>query len=143
MVTVEQIMSHRVVTVEMDDRLATAKDIFDNVPFHHLVVLDEHNQVSGILARADLVNAISPNLGTAAELTRDIETLQKRVHQVMAHHPITIPPELDVNSASELILSKGITCLPVLVDKEIVGIVSWRDLLAHYCGLEPLNGEQP
>ena len=136
MVTIEQIMSPRVVTVEMDDRISAAKEIFDNVPFHHLVVVDENNIISGILARTDLINAISPNIGTAAELTRDLETLNKRVHQVMAHTPITVEPSLDINSASQLMLNKGITCFPVLKDDELVGIVSWRDLLAHYCDLE-------
>ncbi|MCC4832921.1 CBS domain-containing protein [Shewanella sp. 1_MG-2023] len=142
MVTIEQIMSPRVVTIEMDDRISTAKEIFDNVPFHHLVVLDENKTISGILARTDLLNALSPNLGTAAELTRDIETLNKRVHQVMAHGPITITPSLDIQSASQLMLSKGITCFPVLQDDELVGIVSWRDLLGHYCGLVKVDNNK-
>ncbi|WP_144208550.1 CBS domain-containing protein [Shewanella donghaensis] len=135
MKTIETIMSPRVVTIDMDDRLNTAKEIFDNVPFHHLVVLDEDNKVAGILSRKDLVNAISPNIGTAAELTRDIDTLQKRVHQVMSHEPIVIAPDLSIDLAAKLILTEGITCLPVLKDKQLVGIISWRDLLAHYCHL--------
>ena len=139
MTTINEIMSPRVVTIEMDDRISTAKEIFDNVPFHHLVVLDEENQVAGILSRKDLVNAISPNIGTAAELTRDIETLQKRVHQVMSHTPIIISPELSIDLAAKLILTEGITCLPVLNDKKLVGIISWCDLLAHYCHFGKLS----
>ncbi|MEZ9537615.1 CBS domain-containing protein [Shewanella sp. 10N.286.51.B8] len=135
MKTIEHVMSPRVVTVEMDDRITIAKNIFDNMPFHHLVVKDEHNQVAGVLSRKDLFNAISPNLGTAAELTRDIDTLQKRVHQVMSHHPITIGPEITIEQASQILLTEGTTCLPVLKNQQLIGIVSWRDLLSHYCHL--------
>ena len=49
---VADIMTTRVVTIEMDDRLTLAKEIFDNVSFHHLLVVD-NEQLSGILSHRD------------------------------------------------------------------------------------------
>ncbi|WP_445776170.1 CBS domain-containing protein [Shewanella sp.] len=130
--TVADIMVTRVVTIEMDDRLTLAKEIFDNVSFHHLLVIDENNTLAGILSHRDFLRALSPNIGTAAELIRDTETLQKRVHQVMSHNPITIAPHCNINQASKLILDHDIGCLPVLENNRIVGIITWKDLLRAY-----------
>ncbi|GGP73770.1 CBS domain-containing protein [Shewanella ulleungensis] len=131
-IKVTDIMITRVVTIEMDDRLSVAKEIFDNVSFHHLLVIDEDNNLAGILSHRDFLRALSPNIGTAAELIRDTETLQKRVHQVMSHNPITIAPHCDINLASKLILEHDIGCLPVLENNHIVGIITWKDLLKAY-----------
>jgi acetoin utilization protein AcuB len=131
-VLVSQIMSRRVVTVDMDDRLQVAKEIFDNVKFNHLLVIDEDNQLQGVLSHRDLVRALSPNLGTAAEFVRDTDTLQKRVHQVMSHEPITVSPDIDIKQASQLILKHGIGCLPVLENNIILGIITWKDLLRQF-----------
>ena len=38
---VRDIMSKRVITVEMDDKLSTVKEIFDNLHFHHLLVIED------------------------------------------------------------------------------------------------------
>ncbi|GGQ11206.1 CBS domain-containing protein [Shewanella litoralis] len=131
-ISVADIMITRVVTIDMDDRLSLAKEIFDNVSFHHLLVLDENNHLAGILSHRDFLRALSPNIGTAAELIRDTETLQKRVHQVMSHNPITIAPHCDINLASKLILDHDIGCLPVLENNNVVGIITWKDLLKAY-----------
>lgn len=132
-ILVKDIMIQRVVTVEMDDRLIVAKDIFDNVSFHHLVVVNDTGSLTGVLSHRDLVKALSPNLGTAAEYVRDTETLLKRVHQVMSHNPITISPEQTITQASKLILKHDIGCLPVLDNNQLVGIITWKDLLLSFC----------
>jgi CBS domain-containing protein len=38
---VRDIMTARIVTVKMDDRLSVVKEIFDSTKFHHLLVVDE------------------------------------------------------------------------------------------------------
>lgn len=121
------IMSSRVVTVEMDDRLTLVKEIFDNAPFHHLLVIDEE-QLTGVISERDLLRAISPNLG-ANETTKDVETLQKRVHQIMTREPITVAPHLHIDDASALLLKHEVGCLPVLENNQLIGVVTWKDLL--------------
>ncbi|MGL6122296.1 MAG: CBS domain-containing protein, partial [Shewanella sp.] len=41
-IIIADIMSSRVVTIEMDDRLTVAKEIFDQASFHHLLVVDKN-----------------------------------------------------------------------------------------------------
>jgi acetoin utilization protein AcuB len=127
---VSDIMTARVVTVEMDDRLEVVKEIFDTVKFHHLLVLDERGKLGGVVSDRDLLKALSPYVGSAAETARDVATLNKRVHQIMTRHPITLHPQAEISEAVSVLLTHRISCIPI-VDGEHkpVGILSWRDLL--------------
>ncbi|MGL5708112.1 MAG: CBS domain-containing protein, partial [Aeromonas sp.] len=73
--------------------------------------------------------AISPYLDSEAEMSRDTETLTKRAHQIMSRHPVTIAPHLGVRDGVKLMLEKGVSCLPVLENGVLVGIISWKDFL--------------
>ena len=126
------IMKQRVATIGMDDTLETVRDFFTAAPFHHLLVIEEERLV-GILSDKDLYKALSPYLGSSSENQRDRDTLQRRVHQVMTREPVTVSPEVSVSQACELLLAQGISCLPVLENGQIVGIVTWRDLLQARC----------
>lgn len=126
------IMTRRVATIEMDDTLEAVRDIFVMAPFHHLLVIEDERLV-GILSDKDLYKALSPYLDSSSENQRDRDTLQRRVHQVMTREPVTVSPELSVTQACELLLAKGISCLPVLENGQIIGIVTWRDLLRARC----------
>jgi acetoin utilization protein AcuB len=124
------IMTARVVTVEMDDRLEAVKEIFDTMNFHHLLVVDQHKKLSGIVSDRDLLRALSPYVGSAAETARDLATLNKRVHQIMSRNPITLQPQSGIAEAVNLLLAHRISCIPIVDDDfRPVGIVSWRDLL--------------
>ncbi|WP_300671600.1 CBS domain-containing protein [Desulfoluna sp.] len=126
---VKEIMSKRIVTIEMDDTLRVVRDIFSNVKFHHLLVV-EHSRLYGILSDRDLLKALSPNLETAAETLKDRATLNKKVHQIMSREPITLPEKAGVRDAIRLFNTETITCIPI-VDEENrpVGIISWRDII--------------
>ena len=128
--TLDKIMTAKVVTVAMDDRLEVVKEIFDTMNFHHLLVIDEHEKLSGVLSDRDLLRALSPYVGSAAETARDLATLNKRVHQIMTRHPLTLRPHSEVHEAAGLLLKNRISCVPIVDgDSKPVGIVSWRDLL--------------
>lgn len=125
---VAEMMTTRLATVGMDDRLATVKAIFDEAPFRHLLVVEE-GELVGVLTDTDLFAALSPYLGSGSEQGRDLETLQKRVHQVMTRHPVTVAARMSLPSAVTLMLGEGVSCLPVLDQGKLVGIVTWKDML--------------
>ena len=129
---VEKIMSTIIVTVEMDDSLKVIKEIFDNVRFHHLLVVDpdDSDKLFGVISDRDLLKALSPYIGTAAETTRDIATLNKRAHQILTRKPITLLPKSEIYDAIEIFNDHNISCIPI-VDEGLkpVGLISWRDIL--------------
>lgn len=125
----EEIMSSRIVTVGMDDSLKVVQEIFENVSFHHLLVMDG-NKLQGVISEGDLLKAISPYADSPAELSRDADTLKKRAHQIMSRKPLTIDIDTSIDVAANIFVDKGIACLPVLdKDSSVVGILTWRDVL--------------
>jgi acetoin utilization protein AcuB len=125
------VMTTRVVTVELDDPLEVVKRIFDSVKFHHLLVVDsDTRKLCGVISDRDLLRALSPHIGTASENARDAATLNKRVHQIMSRQPVTLPPEATVADAVKVFLEHRVSCIPVVGPGfKVVGIVSWRDVL--------------
>lgn len=131
---VADIMTANPVTVNMDTELLVIKDIFDHVYFHHLLVENESDKtIAGVISDRDLLSALSPYIHTASETLRDIETLQKRAHQIMSRQIDTVTPTTDCNIAVQKMLDADISCLPVVGDdKVILGIVTWKDFLTYY-----------
>lgn len=127
---IKDMMTTRIVTVEMDDILGDIKEIFDNVSFHHVMVVEDNDQLIGMISDRDMRHSLSPKLGTAAELQRDRDTLTQKAHQVMARNLITLKPEEQVFDAIALFTQHKISALPVIdAAGKPVGIVSWRDIL--------------
>lgn len=127
---IKDMMTTRIVTVEMDDTLGEIKEIFDNVSFHHVMVVEDQGQLVGMISDRDMRQSLSPKLGTAAELQRDRDTLTQRAHQVMTRNLITLSAEDQVFDAIHHFTQHKISALPVIdTTGNPIGIVSWRDIL--------------
>jgi acetoin utilization protein AcuB len=125
-------MSEHPVAVGLDDNLGTVKDIFDNANFHHLLVIEE-GKLFGILSDRDLLRHISPNIGTNNYTIKDLDTLKKRVHQIVTRKPITLHPEAPIADAVAIFNAHRISCIPIVNNENVpVGIVSWRDILKNF-----------
>lgn len=126
---VREFMTSKVVCVELDDSLQVVKEIFDNTRFHHLLVVDA-NKLRGVISDRDLLKAISPNVGSAAETERDAATLKKRAHQIMSRNLVTLHPEATLEEVVDVFTCCRISCIPIVDDSgNVEGIISWRDLL--------------
>src|ERR1039457_6340249 len=98
---VQDIMSRRVVTVELDDKISAVKEIFDNLKFHHVLVVED-GVLLGVVSDRDLLKALSPNIGTSTESYKDTATLNKRVHQIATRHPIVLREDATIDEAIDL-----------------------------------------
>jgi len=130
-VSIENIMSKAVVTIEMDDSLKVIKEIFDNASFHHLLVVNAETLV-GVISDGDLHKALNPNIGTVTETLRDKAVLNRKAHQIMTREPTTLSMDADISDAIAIFNKQTISCIPVVDDKfKPVGILSWRDILRN------------
>jgi acetoin utilization protein AcuB len=124
-----QLMSARIVMVELDDRLEAVRDILESTGFHHVLVVEE-GKLWGVVSDRDVLRALSPFLGSAVESNRDLGTLNKRVHQIMSRKPWSLGPDAQLSAAIDLFLSHPISCIPIVDEEERpIGIVTWRDIL--------------
>jgi acetoin utilization protein AcuB len=137
MPAITQLMSPNPVSVAPDDTLLVVKEIFDKVKFHHILVV-EHNVLLGVISDRDLFKALSPNLGTAAETTKDLATLKKRVHQVMHRKPVALVATAEVMDAVRVFNHDNVSCIPIVDQQQRpLGIVSWRDIMRALEKKEP------
>jgi acetoin utilization protein AcuB len=112
----------------MDDKIEIVNEIFTETHFHHVLVVDQ-GKLIGIVSDRDLLKALSPNLGTAAEKASDLASLNKRVHQIMSRNPICLEPQDSLHAVIEIFDDNSISCIPIIDKNRVpVGIVSWRDL---------------
>ncbi|ODS34337.1 MAG: hypothetical protein SCARUB_00468 [Candidatus Scalindua rubra] len=128
--TVDSIMSRKVITVKMDDSLHTICDIFKRFGFHHTLIVESRNLVVGVISDRDLLGAISPFLNTLSEKTCDTNTLNMKAHHIMGLVIVTINTEDSIETTTSLLLRNNISCLPVLSPQGVVeGIVTWKDIV--------------
>ena len=125
---IEKLMTRRVVSVSMDEKLSRLREIFGNTRFHHILVI-ERGRLKGVISDRDLLKTLSPYLDTAAETAHDAATLNHRAHQIMSRTPIVVSPSADVHEAISLFNNHNISCLPVVDNDQVVGILTWRDIL--------------
>lgn len=134
---VRDIMTTGVHTIDSEASVAEAKALFACEHFHHLIVVED-NTVVGVVSERDILNAISPFVGRIMERAWDVNTLKKRIHQIMTCGVVVIAPDDLAARAAEKMLEKGVSCLPVVDDEgSLQGIVTMRDFLAWAMGTAP------
>lgn len=125
-------MSTDVVTVMMDDTLDQIRHLFSENKFHHVLVLDEESLV-GLISDRDVLKQISPHADSEGADARATKSLHKKAHQIMTRALVSVSKDTSVEEACEILLQKGISCLPVLSSsKEVEGILTWRDMLKYF-----------
>ena len=128
--TVRDLMTTHVMTIGMDDSLRTARQMFHEHKFHHLVVVELGKPV-GVISDRDLLKHISPFVEVRlGEHPRDLATLNKRIHQMMTRELVSIGPDRPAAEAARLMMDRQISCLPVIDEQHrLLGIVTTRDML--------------
>lgn len=136
---IDQIMTRRVVSVDIDDTLETLREVFQNVRFRHVVVLEERQMV-GVISDRDLLLELTPTVDTDYATARDRSILKKRCHQIMSRKPVTIQPHEDVRRAARIFVKHDLSCLPVMgPEGEVLGIITPIDILKMVYQAEPVS----
>ena len=108
-----------VVTVEPDVDVRRAVRAMNDFEIGCLVVV-EAGRVVGILTERDVLKRVVDE-GRKPEETR--------VREVMSKPPITISPDVDLETAIELMFKHKIKKLPVVENGKLVGLITFTDLV--------------
>ena len=113
-------------SVESAAELMTAKSVTA------LPVVDAGGALVGMVSEGDLLWHRVPG-DPSAHLRRDVDMAPQRrpgtVGEVMATNPYTVTPDLDVAEVADIMLRHAVRSLPVVEGREVIGIVSRRDIL--------------
>lgn len=132
---VSDIMTEKPATVRLDSTLREALELMEKVGCHHLPVLNPEHHVIGIISDRDCRTALnSPYI--LRERWQDEELVDHlRVRLMMTPAPIVVAPDAKAESAAQLMLENRISCLPVMRDETLVGIVTRSDILLAFMNL--------
>lgn len=131
---VRDIMSTPVIGVTGEATIEEAAALMLARGYTTIPVFAETGELVGLLTEADLGRVrFAPDLrfedgpdGGAMTGTR-----ARRVRQAMRPASIVIPADTDLSELASIMVDANTRCLPVVDGKHVVGIVSWRDLLAN------------
>ena len=119
MVALSDVMTPDVVTLSAEASVSEAAKVMVRGGFGSVVVV-QGRMLLGILTERDVLRA------AAAE--DDLRAAS--VERWMTPEPETALPDLDTEEAASLMLSRGFRHLPVVLDGELLGMVSLRDVLS-------------
>ncbi len=144
MLTVADIMTTNVVSIKGTTTVREMAAIFDTMRFGSLPIVDEAGNLTGIVSASDLVEQDRPlhiptvislfdwiiPLGGEGTLQRDLDKITAQTAAELASTDVaTVSPADPVSTAAEIMSSKKLHALPVVVGKKLVGMVSRIDII--------------
>lgn len=122
---VEQVMTSVPQCIASDTTAYELVKLFHDKGFRHLLVTSDDGRLVGVVSDRDVLRCIGgPGKAPRREALEAIT-----VAELMSTDLITITPEMPMQQAVALMLEQGISCLPVLEDGVLRGIVTNTDLL--------------
>lgn len=115
---VRNVMKKNVIVGKPDITIKKASETMSSFHIGSLVVRDDKNIV-GILTERDVLQAVAKG--------RDPEATP--VEEVMSKKVITIEPDKKIEDAVDLMIKNKIKKLPVVREKQLVGIVTASDIV--------------
>ncbi len=126
---VRDIMVTRVYALRQTDTLDVFQFMVESRRVRHAPVVDEEDQVVGLLTHRDL---LATSVSSLAGLDRDEQWELLRaisVADVMTSPVTTIEPDAALEVAAALMLERKFGCLPVVEQGRLVGIVTESDFV--------------
>lgn len=130
-------MTESPVTVSADETIADAKRLLEENSIRRLPVLNESNDLIGILTTKDVQNALPSLIDAGYDATDRVLSEQAKISTFMTPNPITAKPEDPLEDIAWKMRKNKIGCVPIVKDSRPVGIVSESDIfnaLTHLLG---------
>ena len=119
------IMSHPVKFVTASMLTAVARELMEKHLFRHLPVLDENNQLIGMLSDREFTSV----------------TDQKTCRDLMSNKVIVALESASINEIAIILLQHKLNALPIINHKrELVGIITQSDILRYIIEATPFLG---
>ena len=111
---VADVMAANVIMAKPGDLVGGVRELMEAHDINSLPVVDEENQLVGMLTSTDLVPGFSAKIP---------------ISRVMSTHVYTVPPKTDVSTAAQMMRQYGMHHMVVTDGDKVVGVVSSLDLL--------------
>lgn len=128
---IEEVMKKNLITLSENDSIKRAKLLMFENGIRHLPVINQHNQIVGLVTRTDLYKFQMQDGSEAKSFIKDIMN-----KNVITGHPLDF-----VEEVSAIFFEHKIGCLPIVEDEQLVGIITETDVLHTFVQLT--GADQP
>lgn len=128
MMQVRELMSTDVEVVDRNDHLRMVEERMAARQLRHVPVV-EQGDIVGLVTQRDLFKAAMSSAMGYGEKAQQAFLQSVRVKEIMVYPVITVTPETPVAEATDILMQRGIGCLPVVERGKLVGMVTKTDLL--------------
>jgi CBS domain-containing membrane protein len=129
MLKVKDIMTTEVFVLYATDTLELARSLMKIKHIRHVPIINPDGQFMGLLTHRDLLSLTISLLAGLDEKEQEDLDRHIPIMKVMKTDVVSANPELDLCSAISILLKNKYGCLPVVLDKKLVGIVTEADFL--------------
>ena len=105
-----------------------AQELMKTKGFRHLPILDENNQLVGLVTKGSLASALPADTSNLSRFEVSYILAKIKVKSIMVEDVVTASPDTPIEIAARMMADNLIGCLPVLEDDALVGIITDRDL---------------
>ena len=113
-------------TPDMSISDASAKMKAEKV--HRLPVLDDDRRLVGVISEKDIMLAAPSPASTLSAYEINYLLSKLKVKNIMSRNPVTITKDTTVEEAVRLMVENDLSCLPVMENNFLVGIISKSDM---------------
>lgn len=132
---VAQWMTKNPYTCTADASLADARDMMTEYRCRRLPVVDEKDELIGIVSLGDLRQAAPSSITSLSLFEVNYFWTKLQVTEAMTPEPVTVGPGDTLKVACQRMLDYRISGLPVVEGRKVVGILTETDILRFVVGL--------
>jgi len=131
-VYVRDMMTKEVATLELNDKLRIADDVMKLGRIRHMPVLDDEQQIVGIVSQRDLFRGALARCIGYGDYAQQKLLDQLVVKEVMTRNVATVSPYAPLHQAARLMLERKIGCVVVADEGRLMGILTESDFVKMY-----------
>ena len=129
---ISMIMTSPVITLNKEDNLESAEQLFKQHHIRHIPVVEE-NVIIGMLSYTDLLRLSFADVsGNDFDDSSDVMVYNMfSIGQVMNRNIVTVSASNSIKEVAEILASKEFHALPVVNNNLLIGIVTTTDLIKY------------
>lgn len=121
-------MTPNPITGHPEMSVTDAQDLMIKKGFRHLPILDENDQLVGLITKGSLASTLPSDTSNLSRFEISYVLAKIKVRSIMIEDIITATPDTPIEIAARMMADNLIGCLPVIEDGKLVGIITDRDL---------------
>ncbi len=129
MITIDELMTPNPYTLKTTDPVDTAWEIMTEKRIRHIPIIDDKEQVVGLVTQRDVLAASKPI--SSVDKNHEIidPNFKMTVSDIMIDDVVTIHPSESLRQAGLYMQSHKHGCLPVVLKNRLIGIITDSDFI--------------